>query len=321
MEPKFYNELWMHREMLRDQVRTRAYQEAIHKAVTPGDTVLDFGSGSGILAMLAVQAGARKVFAVERTAVTEVLRELVAANNMADQIEIIEEDMRSAQLPHRVNVITSEWMGGFGVDENLYHEVVRARDRWLEPGGKLVPATVTALMAPAFDESTNSTLNFFRSRPYGLDLSPIAMRTAHEVHNAMHHVTDAFLVAKPQELWRSNAYTDTLEEASGPWSAHLAFPVTQSATFSALTAWFSAELHEGTSLTNAPNAPRTHWGRTVMPLAQPLQVAPGMTIEVQFSCHSHGRNLCHNEWRVRTKETPWQHHAGRQGCIASPGFH
>ncbi|OGV79971.1 MAG: hypothetical protein A2340_13215 [Lentisphaerae bacterium RIFOXYB12_FULL_60_10] len=321
MEPKAYNELWMHREMLRDQIRCNAYKEAILKTVRPGHAVLDVGTGSGILAMFSALAGARKVYAVERTAVTEVTRELIDANGMGDRIEIIQSDIEAAQLPEKVDVITAEWMGGFGVDENLFHPVLQARDRWLKPGGCMIPGAVTALLAPAHDESVDQSLAFWRSTPYGLNLGPIAARTANEVHNAMHHVTGNLLLAEPQQLWHSDANRDTLESAAGPWIADQVFTANRAGTVSAVTAWFESELVPGVRLTNAPDAPKTHWGRTVMPLNQPLKVVVGTKVQVRFACHNNGRNLCHNAWSIKVGDQPWQHHAGRQGCTASPGFH
>jgi len=42
------------------------------------------------------------------------------------------------ELPERVDVIVSEWLGGYGVDENMFAPLLAARDRWLKPGGRMV---------------------------------------------------------------------------------------------------------------------------------------------------------------------------------------
>lgn len=50
---------------LADKERTLAFKRAIEKAVKPGAVVLDLGTGSGVMAIFAAKAGARKVYAVE----------------------------------------------------------------------------------------------------------------------------------------------------------------------------------------------------------------------------------------------------------------
>tara|TARA_R100000734_G_C3318514_1_gene112743 strand:- start:2957 stop:3874 length:918 start_codon:yes stop_codon:yes gene_type:complete len=60
-----YGELVPHQTMIQDEYRTNSYLQAIDKAVSPGDIVIDFGSGTGILAMAAAQVAGR-VFAIER---------------------------------------------------------------------------------------------------------------------------------------------------------------------------------------------------------------------------------------------------------------
>ena len=61
--------LYHQKDMLEDQNRMTAYSDAVR--LNPdsfrGKVVLDVGTGSGVLAMWAAQAGAKKVYAVEAT--------------------------------------------------------------------------------------------------------------------------------------------------------------------------------------------------------------------------------------------------------------
>jgi predicted RNA methylase len=139
-----YAQLSIHRLMLSDRVRTESYRRALASAVKPGDVVLDVGAGTGIMGMLAVQAGAGKVYAVEPAGIAGLARQLVERNGMADRIELIESAVESVELPERVDVLVGEWMGCYGVDENLLPSMVAARDRWLKPGGAMLPEVVTA---------------------------------------------------------------------------------------------------------------------------------------------------------------------------------
>ena len=73
-----------HYEMLIDQRRVKPFEEAIRSAISSSDVVLDIGTGSGILAILAARAGAKKVYAIER---------------MADMRQIAESNFAREQLP------------------------------------------------------------------------------------------------------------------------------------------------------------------------------------------------------------------------------
>ena len=53
-------------EMINDRVRMDAYAAALARTVTPGAVVLDIGTGTGIMALLAVRMGARQVYALAR---------------------------------------------------------------------------------------------------------------------------------------------------------------------------------------------------------------------------------------------------------------
>jgi predicted RNA methylase len=89
------------RGMMRDRVRTEFYHQAISERVKPGDVVLDFGAGSGILSIFAAKAGARKVYAVERTSIAEIAREIIQHNGLTTRIELVCGDIETVNFPNK----------------------------------------------------------------------------------------------------------------------------------------------------------------------------------------------------------------------------
>jgi protein arginine N-methyltransferase 1 len=63
--------------------------------------VLDVGTGSGILAIWAAQAGAKKVYAVEATEMAKHARSLVAGNGVERIVEVIEGAIEDVDIPEK----------------------------------------------------------------------------------------------------------------------------------------------------------------------------------------------------------------------------
>ncbi len=303
-----YHDLDMHRTMLRDHVRCEAFRRALAKSVKSGDVVLDIGAGTGILSLFAARAGARKVYAVERTKIADFARQLIAVNDAEEQVQIIHGRMEAVELPEQVDLIVSEWMGGNGVDEGFLPAVLVARDRWLKPGGKMLPERVEAWIAPVWDGELECDLNFWRSQPFEFDLSLIAEATISEVKYCQHHITKDTLLAQSQQMWTTDVYTCPVEEARSPFKASLLFSVTRESNFNALATWFHADFGQGISLTNAPDAPKTHWGRFVYPLNRAIKVEQGTDILVEFVCEPMIDSHCRSKWSVKVGDSAWEHH-------------
>jgi predicted RNA methylase len=102
--------LHYHFQMLYDQARIAGFRSAINHVVKPGNTVIDLGSGTGVLSFYAAEK-AEKVYAVEYILelVTE-SRRLLKLNNNGEKIEVIHSDAFEYLPPEPVDVVICEML-------------------------------------------------------------------------------------------------------------------------------------------------------------------------------------------------------------------
>ncbi len=304
-----YEDLEVHRRMLRDATRTRVYQQAIFSSVKPGDVVLDMGAGTGVLSMFAAQAGAKRVYAVERTNTAEFASQMVERNGLSDRIEIIQNDIEKVSPPEKVDVILSEWLGVYGVNENLLAPLLTARDRWLKPQGRMLPNRVTVWLAPVSSQGLHWDRSFWLNRPYDLDMSLLG----EDLPTSMQEVSPEGLLAAPAKMWILEMVDFPFEEAARPLTADLTFLIDRDAVVNALASWFWADFGDGLVLTNAPDAPETHWGQFLAPLRDPQPVTAGSLLQVKFASIPSTIGGSETAWSVRLGSEPWLDHDTREG--------
>lgn len=73
--------------------------------------VLDLGAGTLILSLFAIEAGAKRVYAVDKAAITRHWDSIIKENGMHGRIIGIKGQIEDIELPEQVDIIVSEWMG------------------------------------------------------------------------------------------------------------------------------------------------------------------------------------------------------------------
>lgn len=261
--------------MIADHIRVGAYAEALRRAVAPGSTVAEIGTGSGVLALLACRFGARRVYAIESDDVIQVAREVARANDCADRIEFIEDRSTRASLPERVDVIVADIRGALPPFKGSVHAMADARRRFLRPGGTLVPQRDVLWVAPVeAPEVYKRRLSPWADNPCGLDMRPV-VRIVTNTWGAGRVRRDQ-LLGSPH-MWASLDYM-TVEDLHV--SGRATWKAERAGTFHGLSVWFEAHLADGVRFTTGPDGPETIYGSPFFPLAEPVAVAPGDTIEV-----------------------------------------
>ena len=142
-----------HVRMLRDGMRNTAYRAAIER-FAPGRVVLDIGTGSGLLAMMAARAGAAQVYACEANAMlAAAARAVIAANGLADRITVFDRHStaldRIRDLGGGVDLVVSEVFCATLIGEGVLGTLTHAREELAQPGALFLPERASIIAALA----------------------------------------------------------------------------------------------------------------------------------------------------------------------------
>lgn len=272
-----YNHYGVHEDVLKDTVTTFAFQRAIKQNahLFRGKVVLDVCAGLGINSMFALQAGARKVIAIESQAELVSLASRVAKHNGYEQ-DVLEFVCGSAssleQLPgglESVDIIVSEWMGYFMMYEARLADVLSARDRWLKPGGLLFPDRAKLHMALLEDSAYVQGHFEFYNKVWGFDFS--AMKVAAHSEPVVALWAASQLLTPPICVLNLDLYTCSAADCFNMASP---FQLTskREGNVHALLFWFEIRFdscHKPVFFTTGPESSPTCWKQTAFFISGP----------------------------------------------------
>ncbi len=285
-----------HRTMITDPVRMGAWREAIQRTVKAGDVVVDIGAGTGVLSFLACAAGARRVYAVEQEDIIEVARESAGKSGMDGRIVFVTEPSLETELPEPADVVLADVFGAFGLDGNLLATMIDARQRFLRPGGRLLPYATELFCAPVeLADFYQRTIAAWDGELSGVDAAAGRQRLVNAMHRCF--LGPEAALSKPASLGRVE-----LREVSQPsWGGRAAFTLERSGTLHGVAGWCSAWLTPEIRTSNSPfSGRRLAWRQAVFPIETPVVVQAGDTIEAAFEFATHGAWLVWN-WAVNAQ--------------------
>ncbi|CAM9371794.1 unnamed protein product, partial [Ectocarpus sp. 12 AP-2014] len=281
-----YSHFGIHEEMLKDEVRTTSYMNAIehNKHLFAGKVVMDVGCGTGILSMFAARAGAKQVIGIECSTIIEQARKIVAANGFADKITLIKskcEDIASLEAlagVDKVDIIISEWMGYFLLYESMLDTVIYARDRWLKEGGLMLPDKATLFVGAIEDEQYKKEKIDFWDEVYGFDMSVIKEIALTE---PLVDIVEGKAVATDCQAILSLDLADCKKEEL-QFKSEFVLTAHRNDFVHAIVAYFDcqfSQLHKPVRFSTGPFTEYTHWKQTVFYLRQPLTICKGESIK------------------------------------------
>ncbi len=265
-----------HRQYLQDRHRLDAYTRAIASVVGPDDCVLDLGSGTGVLGLLACRAGARIVYAIEATAIAGLAAQVRDANGFHDRLAFVRGHSTTVTLPEPADVIVSDQIGRFGFEAGILQYFSDARRRLLKPGACFVPRTIELVVAPIDSPRLYRRIGFWDSRPAGLEFHPVrgvASNTAYPARFRRRNLLATGVPALRIDL--STAEPERL-------ALDATLRIERRGHLHGIGGWFRAELALGIWMSNSPvDRSRIRRRQVFFPIEQPVAVAPGDVVAVR----------------------------------------
>lgn len=258
-----------HRQYLADASRTSSYRAAITQVVRPGDVVVDLGSGTGILGLLACAAGASRVYAIDAGGMAEPARAIARANGFGNRVTVIDGWSRHVELPERADVLVTDQVGHFGFEAGIVPNTNHARRCLLKPAARLVPSHIDLWVAPIEAPEVDDAIDFWSRRPAGFDMSPLhdmAANSGYPREILPGELLGTAVRGGSMDLADDNRLVVVSAESR----------IERAGTLSGIGGWFSATLAPGVTMSNSPLAADRIGRRcVVLPIARPTAVAPG----------------------------------------------
>lgn len=263
-----------HLPMINDEERNEAYQRALERNVKPEDLVLEIGTGSGLVAMMAARAGAARVVTCEvLPEIAAIAKDVIARNGYGDRIDVIGKkstQLRVGQdLPDKADVFVSELINVGLLAPNMISVIRHARENLVKPGARIIPqaAQVYGVLLQCDHLARINPVGEIA----GFDMSPMdrvrspgyaQIDLAADPHQRLSEDFAAFTFDFRTDL--AEAARHTLEVmATVPGLCHgVAF-------------WFDLEMDDKITYRSASPTRTNHWKQAMHFFPRPIRVRPG----------------------------------------------
>lgn len=268
-----------HFSMLNDTQRNEVYESAIREAVDENKTVLDVGTGSGLLSMLSARAGAKKIFACEIVGpIAEVARNVISANGYSDRIKVINKKSNElvigVDIPNKLDLLITETIDSALIGEGIIPIIRHARAHLLKENAEIIPRGARVIAA-LIESQEIYGLNH-ADTVCGLDLRAFNNLSTKGPYPVRLKIFNHRFLCEPFEICKFDFKLEKLT----PRGYTISIPKPQSGICHAVAFWFDLYLDEKTTFTNSPFSATTHWKQAIQCFPLPIQIGAGHKLQL-----------------------------------------
>ncbi|KAJ3449010.1 arginine methyltransferase 1-related [Anaeramoeba flamelloides] len=291
-----YSHFGIHEEMLKDNIRTMSYKDAILKNphLFKDKVVMDVGCGTGILSLFAAKAGARVVIGVECSDIIVHAKKIVEENGYSDVIKLVHakiEDIKELPMGiKKVDVIISEWMGYCLFYESMVNSVIYARDKWLVEGGVIMPDKSTLYISAMEDPGFKKYKIDFWDDILGFKMKCIQKLTYLEP--LVDKVEPESIISNSTLLKTIDLMTVSVEEIN--FSKSFILTAQKDGNIDAFATFFTYSFnfcHKPIYISTSPDSYYTHWKQTIFYLEKNLPIYRGEVVKGIFTLKQNKNNF------------------------------
>ncbi|KAL5274830.1 PRMT3 family protein [Megaselia abdita] len=279
-----YDHYGIHHEMLSDKIRTESYRNAFLENINfiKGKSVLDVGCGTAILSMFAYQAGAKEIVSIDNSDIIYNAMDIVRKNNILN-IKLIKGRLENTELPiEKFDIIVSEWMGYFLFFEGMLDSVIFARDKYLKPGGTLLPNKCNISLIGHGDVNFHNKYIKFWNDVYGYDMSSMIKEILREpiieVMDSNCTLTEAVIISEYD--------LNSVDLTYSNFALNFKMKCIKSGCLTSFVGYFDIffDLECKVEFSTSPKNTPTHWKQVAFLLDKPVEVKFNDIIEGNIVC-------------------------------------
>ncbi|MDA9816470.1 tetratricopeptide repeat protein, partial [Alphaproteobacteria bacterium] len=269
-----------HLPMMNDSLRNDAYFKAIKMAVKKDSLVLDIGTGSGLLSLMAASSGAEKVISCEGSKIiSDVAKEIIKSNGYEHKITVFNKHSKNLkignELDEKVDLIISEVLSAEFVGEGVRSTTLDAKKRLLKENGIMIPnagkirVSLLGNNPDIYSECHVSNVNGFDLSKFNkITLNKFNLRLT-EKPRYISDTLDAFEIDISNE---NEIFTET---------KILKLKANDTGICIGLIQWLSVSLFEDIEYENIPGETNSHWPTPIYLFKEPIQLTKGEEVVVK----------------------------------------